>query len=106
MQFAIIKASNNENPIPAPAYKSYLKHKQLGPLMTTLYSYPLYGKEDGYTNKEKSLDYSVDCFLQQKRILIFPEGQISHDGKQGMGRIGSAEIAWRIYDALLNNPLV
>ncbi|MBU4500992.1 MAG: 1-acyl-sn-glycerol-3-phosphate acyltransferase [Nanoarchaeota archaeon] len=97
LQVAIAISSDNGNPIPAPAYKSYIKHPALGPIMTKLYSYPIYGKEDGYKIKEKSMQYSVESFVKQKRILVFPEGRISHDGLLSLGRIGSSEIAWRAY---------
>lgn len=96
-QMAIVLSSGNDKPIPAPAYKTYVKNKTLGPIMVKLFSYPIYGKEDGYTDREKSIQYSVECFTKQERILIFPEGQISHDGLLREGRIGSAEIAWRAY---------
>lgn len=99
-QIAIALASGNDNPIPAPAYKAYVKNKALGPLMISLFSYPIYGKDDGYTKKEKSLEYSVECFLKQDRILVFPEGRIAHDGKLANGKIGSAEIAWRAYHTI------
>ncbi len=99
-QIAIALASGNDKPIPAPAYKAYVKHRALGPLMISLFSYPIYGKDDGYTQKEKSLQYSVECFLKQDRILIFPEGRISHDGKLARGKLGSAEIAWRAYHSI------
>jgi len=104
IQLAITMGSDNGTPIPAPAYKSYVKHRALGPIMTRLYSYPIYGKDDGYTEKEKSMQYSVECFLKQKRIMVFPEGRISHDGKLALGKIGSAEIAWRAYHFLNYNP--
>ncbi len=71
-QIAIALASGNDKPIPAPAYKSYIHHKALGPLMAALFSYPIYDKGDGEEKKEQSLEYSVESFLQQERILIFP----------------------------------
>ncbi|MBM3200592.1 hypothetical protein FJZ53_06655, partial [Candidatus Woesearchaeota archaeon] len=89
-QIAIALASDNDKPIPAPAYKAYIQHKALGPLMAALFSYPIFNKRDGDEKKEKSLEYSVESFLQQERILIFPEGRISHDGLLGRSKIGSA----------------
>jgi len=103
-QVAIALTSGNDKPIPAPAYKAYIHHKTLGPLMAKLFSYPIYGKEDGDEKKEKSLEYSVESFLQQERILIFPEGRISHDGLLGQGKFGSAEIAWRAYHKIQSDP--
>lgn len=103
IQLAIILASGNDNPIPTPSYKLYMEHKALGPLLATLFSYPIYDKGDGYIKKEESLQYSVDCFLKHERMLIFPEGRISHDGKLAIGRIGSAEIAWRTYHHIKKN---
>src|SRR3989339_131387 len=99
-QMAIVLASQNDNPIPAPAYKTYVKHKILGPIMVSLFSFPIYGKEDGYTQRENSLQYCFQCFLRQQRILIFPEGQIAHDGEFITGKFGAAEIARRAYHAL------
>lgn len=101
-QMAIVLASQNDKPIPAPAYKTYVKHKVLGPLMVSLFSFPIYGKEDGYTEKENSLQYCMQCFMRQERILIFPEGQIAHDGRMISGKIGATEIAWRAFH-LVNN---
>ncbi len=101
VQMAITMASGNSNPIPAPAYKDYILHKHLGPIMAAFYSFPIYGKEDGYDNKEKSLEYCVECFLKQERLLIFPEGSISRSGKLDFGRIGSAEIALRAYNCIM-----
>lgn len=103
-QIAIALASNNDKPIPAPAYKSYIHHKALGPLMAALFSYPIYSKDDGEDKKEQSLEYSVESFLQQERILIFPEGRISHDGLLAEAKIGSAEIAWRAYHKIQGSP--
>jgi len=104
IQLAIVIASDNDNPIPAPAYKKYVNNKALAPIMQKLFSYPIYGKDDGYTKKEKSMQYSVDCFLKQERLLVFPEGRIAHDGKLARGRFGSAEIAWRTYDMIQQDP--
>lgn len=103
-QIAIALASGNDKPIPAPAYKTYIHHKALGPLMAALFSYPIYDKGDGEEKKEQSLEYSVESFLQQERILIFPEGRISHDGLLAKGKIGSAEIAWRAYHKMQADP--
>lgn len=96
-QMAVVLSSGNDKPIPAPAYKTYVKSKTLGPVMIKLFSYPIYGKEDGYDDREKSIQYSVECFLKQERILVFPEGKIAHDGLLDEGKLGSAEIAWRAY---------
>lgn len=101
-QMAIILASGNDNPIPAPAYKSYVKHKVLGPIMVGLYSFPIYGKEDGYTEKENSLQYGTQCFMRQERILLFPEGQIVHDGKMIDGKLGSPDICSRAFHFINN----
>ncbi|MDP2906797.1 MAG: 1-acyl-sn-glycerol-3-phosphate acyltransferase [Nanoarchaeota archaeon] len=103
-QIAIALASGNDKPIPAPAYKSYIHHKALGPLLAALFSYPIYDKGDGEEKKEQSLEYSVESFLQQERILIFPEGRISHDGLLARGKLGSAEIAWRAYHKMQADP--
>lgn len=103
-QVAIALASGNDKPIPAPAYKAYIHHKALGPLMATLFSYPIYDKGDGKEKKEQSLKYSVESFLQQERILIFPEGRIAHDGLLGQAKLGSAEIAWRAYHKMQADP--
>jgi 1-acyl-sn-glycerol-3-phosphate acyltransferase len=103
-QIAIALASGNDKPIPAPAYKAYIHHKALGPLMAALFSYPIYDKGDGEEKKEQSLEYSVESFLQQERILIFPEGRISHDGLLARGKLGSAEIAWRAYHKIQADP--
>ena len=103
-QIAIALASNNDKPIPAPAYKAYIHHKALGPLMAALFSYPIYSKSDGEEKKEQSLEYSVESFLQQERILIFPEGRISHDGLLAQAKLGSAEIAWRAHHKIQGDP--
>ncbi len=103
-QIAIALASKNDKPVPAPAYKAYIHHKALGPLIAMLFSYPIYSKTDGEEKKEQSLEYSVESFLQQERILIFPEGRISHDGLLAQPKLGSAEIAWRAYHRIQGDP--
>jgi hypothetical protein len=59
--------------------------------------------------KDLSLEYSEYCLYHYGRLLIFPTGELSQDGKQikGIsngkpvkGRLGSAEILWRFYHHL------
>jgi hypothetical protein len=120
IEAAITLASGNTTPIPAPAYPDYILNKGFSFLLQKFYSYPIYSKSDGnilingknlsYREltemKDLSLEYSEYCLFHYGRLLIFPTGELSQDGKQikGIsngkpvkGRLGSAEILWRFY---------
>jgi 1-acyl-sn-glycerol-3-phosphate acyltransferase len=98
---AIIMASGDDTPIPAPAYKEYVLHQHLGKIMQPMYAYPIYGREDGYDKRSESIRYSVDVFYRQKRLLIFPEGEIARNGIYFKKKPGALEIALRTYQRIM-----
>lgn len=100
VQGTIIRASNNSTPIPCPSKIKYVGHKILGPFLISSYCYPLYSEADGPTKREKSLQYSVERFLEHERFLIYPEGKTAGDGKLALGKRGAAELAWRVYHCM------